>query len=100
MGGPVAPKLIQLTQFSHVLSFYLHFGPVRRPHVAIHVPLAGICVLKTSIVFCLYALCQPLLLKSWVYAGPRRATLIDSSSDCNTNICLERYSYALGGGWV
>ena len=81
-------------------AFYLRFVRARRPHVAIRVPLAGIRVLKTSIVFCLYALCQPMLLKSWVYAGPHRATLIDPSSDCNTNICLERYGYALGGGWA
>ena len=56
MGGPVAPKLTQLTHFTHVLCIYLHFGPVRRPHVAIRVPLAGIRVLKTS--HCVLPLCS------------------------------------------
>ena len=101
MGGPVIPKLIQLTHFTHVLFILCAFW-VKQPAKCGHPCASTRHLCAQNLPLCSAAVLSklPFLLESRFSVDSRRAPLIDPSSDCTTNICLERYSYALGGGWV
>ena len=100
MGGPVAPKPIQLTHFTQLLCTLSALWANPTPKCG-HPCASNMHLCAQNLPLCSAAVLSAAIVSQIIFsADPRQATLMEPSSDCNTNICLERYSYALGGGWV